>query len=124
MKLSYAIENVIKSKENQDDVDSEEFCQELGLEYGHVNYKLFNDRFKSYWLAKWLCTDTWVGMKVYFLDDEAICISVQTARKSGTDYEFASKESADKLRKFILELRGLDDEDDVQLYDPDYEMED
>jgi hypothetical protein len=61
-------------------------------------------RLKCYFIRKWLCTDTYVGARVYFLDNKFICYSIQSARKSDEDFSFLSKELAEKLRNYLQSL--------------------
>ena len=106
MKMRDLINAVDRSEKNFTSADIDDFCRELNLnEYPGWNQQ-FEDAVKGYWLIKWLCTDTWVGYAVYYMDNEPIAISVQTARKNPTAYEFVSLEAATKLRKFILECLG------------------
>ena len=61
-------------------------------------------RLKGYHVKTWLCTDTWVGWVAYFLDNKFVCLSSQTARKSSTDFDFASNEAHSKLRDYLFSL--------------------
>lgn len=106
MKMRDLINSVDRSEKNSTSADIDDFCRELNLnEYPGWN-KQFDEAVKGYWLIKWLCTDTWVGYCVYYMNDEPIAISVQTARKNPTAYEFISIEAATKVRKFILDCLG------------------
>ena len=75
------------------------------ITYGEVFYSFIDqDRLVSYPISQWLCTDTHVGCEVYFLDDEFVAISMQTARKSSTVFEWKSQESFDTVREFVKTL--------------------
>ncbi len=63
-----------------------------------------DERLKGYCVKTWLCTDTWVGWIAYFLDDEFVFMTSQDTRKGDTDYEFTSKEVAEKVRTYLLSL--------------------
>jgi hypothetical protein len=80
-------------------------------------------RLKAYFIKTWYCTDSWVGIRAYFLDGEFVALSNQSGRKGDEDFEFVNKESAKKvedyLRSLVVEnrvepyfdiLEGLDDE--------------
>lgn len=124
MKMRDLIKVVERNEQNSTSADIDEFCRELDLNHYPGWNKEFDDKVKGYWLIKWLCTDTWVGYVVYFMDNEPVAVSVQTARKSGTQYEFVSLEAATKVRAFILECLGegeftpslmdLDEETDLE----------
>lgn len=63
MKLIDIARNIDKSKRNEDFVDLEAVQQALGLPvYGYAE----QDRLKAFWVERWLCTDTWVGGRMYF----------------------------------------------------------
>lgn len=66
------------------------------------NYEVGNQHIKQYYVYKHLCSDTWVGLKAIYLDDELVGYSNQTSRKGGIEYAFVSEEAAIKLREFIL----------------------
>lgn len=59
---------------------------------------------KCYFIKKWYCTDTYVGIKAYFLDDEFIAISSQDGRKMDEEFSFVSKELALKLKNYLEKL--------------------
>lgn len=52
----------------------------------------FGKRMRMYSVYSWVCTDTVVGMFVYFLDNQPVAVSTQTARKSDREVKFLSKE--------------------------------
>lgn len=106
MKLRDLIHAVDRSKDNTTSANIDLFCRELDLnEYpGHIDQ--FDEAVQGHWLIKWLCSDTWVGYIVYFMDNEPVAISSQMARKSSKELQFVSLEAAAKLRQFILECIG------------------
>lgn len=101
MKLKEVIEKIDKSKENECWVELTEIASEIGLnDYVYDS----EERIKSYFYISWLCTDTQVGAKIYFLDDEAVCVSYQSARKADEYFEWISQEAFEKVRNYILNL--------------------
>lgn len=101
MKLIDIAKQIDKSSGNEDWIDIPEIGREFNLEiYNHVE----QDRLQAYWIGNWCCTDTWVGYKMYFLDDEPVGVSIQKARKSDEEFEWFSKELALKVRDYILSL--------------------
>lgn len=60
---------------------------------------------KKYWIHPWYCTDTWVGLSVYYFDDKPLAVSLQTARKSGEEVDFVSLEVAETFYNFIVSLK-------------------
>ena len=106
MLLSEAIKRVDRSDSNHSDADAEKFSQEFGF---HLSWNAkFEERVHGYWLWRWQCTDTWVGYRVYYMDDEPVCVSWQPARGSSENFEWVSKEVYNKVREFMLELLAED----------------
>lgn len=81
-------------------------------------------RLKTYFIKTWYCTDSYVGVRAYFLDGEFVAISEQNGRKSNEDFEFTSKKTAKKVRDYLLSL--VDEENEVKfsvITDLDKEIE-
>ena len=115
MKLRDAIANKDYSMFKKDKYPS--FCNYYdtfsGIIYPHENdisddhYQAVENsgRLKKYAIREWLCTDTHVGLYLYLIDDEAVCISYQPARKSDPEWEFFTKEALEKTRKLFDDCR-------------------
>lgn len=101
MKLRDIIKNIDKSSKTSDWVEVETLVSELGLPYGDYQEQT---RITSYYFGSWICTDTEVGYKVYFLDDKAIAVSTQTGRKYSEEIEWVSEELAIKTRDYLISL--------------------
>ena len=100
MTLQEIIDNIDKS--NKDSyVNLEEIAREFNI---HEYVDGDDSRISSYYYAKWLCTDSWVGGRVYFLDDKPICVSWQSGRKSYEDFEWISQEAFNITHQYILTL--------------------
>ena len=105
MLLKDIFENALKNSENSHFPDIEEFASALGMD--SVEWTtLFESRVKGYWVAPSYCTDEYVGMAVYFIDDKPLAVSMKTGRTSPTTYEFYSHEAAKSCINYILELQG------------------
>lgn len=108
MKLIDIARQIDKSDRNKDWIDISEIGREFNLDvYDYIS----QDRLQAYWIGNWCCTDTLVGYKMYFLDDEPVGVSVQKARKSDEEFEWFSKELAMRLRDYILSLMVEKDEE-------------
>lgn len=108
MKLKDAVRLVDRSEENSTHADIDEFSRAVNADV-YIGWSgVWNSRVKGYWLIRWMCTDTWVGKRVYFLDDKPVAVSMQTARKNDEYIEFLDKESAESIREFIFELNEVD----------------
>ena len=98
MKIIDIAKRIDKSKDNESWVDTYKLGEEFNLNLDYVE----QTRLKSYWLGNWYCTDTWVGYKIYFLDNEAVAFSIQSARKSDEEFHWFSKDLALKVKKYLL----------------------
>lgn len=108
--LRQLIANIDKNGKTKTDPDWEELAQACNIDYLHYS----NDtRLKAYWIKVWYCTDTWVGIAAYFLDDEFVCLSNQTGRKCGIDFKFVSEDAYYKVEKYLRSLVEVDT--DVQI---------
>ena len=68
-----------------------------------------DERLKCYHIQVWQCTDSWVGINAYFLDDKFVCLSQQSSRKSTPEFEFISKDASDSVHKYLSSLRDIPD---------------
>jgi len=78
-----------------------------------------DDRLKAYFIKKWYCTDSYVGLRTYFLDGEFVAISGQSSRKSDEEFTFMSKECAEKVRLYLISLVHEEKEIHVDILDED-----
>jgi hypothetical protein len=121
MKISDIIKNVDRSDKNSDQVSWDDLMTVFEL----INYGWCETpKIKCYRYACWQCTDTWVGGKVYFYEDEAFAVSWQPYRKSDEDFKFISREMFEKVRKYIQDLMIDNDEIKIDLVDLDEEIGD
>lgn len=97
--------NIDKSEKNESYVDLEVLQQELELPvYGYAK----QDRLKAYWVDNWYCTDSWVGGRLYFFDDEPVAYSYQQGRKWPEKFAWFSREAAEKVRDFVQNLHKVE----------------
>jgi hypothetical protein len=121
MKLRDAILKVNKSKENTTSADIDTFSQAVSVDAYMGWNEEWDHRVTGYWLIRWLCTDTWVGTRVYYLDGKPVAVGHQSARKSDELIEFTDRVAAEYIRNLILKLHNtgepefslLDQEEDV-----------
>lgn len=103
MKIKEYLENLQKVSENEDVVNI--YDLQRILDFDSYFYEIKDeccDRVKCYWGKKWLCTDAWVGIKFYFLDDEFVAVTTQRGRKSDEFVKFASEEKYIQFREYVL----------------------
>lgn len=116
MKLIDALKNVDRSSKNTTWV-GEEFYEAVLGQYVYLDSA---PRITGYYLAPWLCTDTWVGGNVYYLDDEPLAWGFQTARKNKEEFRFVDADVLSRARDYLRSL--LTDEGTISFIDPDEEI--
>jgi hypothetical protein len=103
MKIKDIIANVDKSRKFKDDVCLYTLAEdEFNIQIDNYDYN--QDKIVSYYFGSWYCTDQYVGYKVYFMDDVAVAVSKQTARRADEIFEWVSKEAYYKVRDHLLSL--------------------
>lgn len=100
MKIKELIKHLDKSEQNNCMVDTMEIGEEFNLDIPYVS----QTRLISYWVGNWCCTDTWVGYKLYFFEDEPVAFSSQTGRKSDEIFHWFSLDVAKKVKDYLLSL--------------------
>jgi len=130
MKLQFIIDNIIKDKYNSEEkyLDFSIFEDDLNISYmdlDNVNYEKNND-LRAYFISSHLCTDTDVGIKAYFLKEECVCVTKQTARKSPeVIFGWVSEELAQKTKDYILSLiHEKNNELNIDILDLNFDMKD
>ena len=101
------LQKILENKENLKQ-DKWFYPQELLEEFEIYESISVDDRLTKKWFESWICTDTEVGIAVYFLDNELICVSWQPYRKSDEEFWFISEELGKKLYDYFLSLKGED----------------
>ena len=117
MLLKEVIAKVDKSKRNQQDVDVDDLEESLSNHFGismSLDYSKGNTRVTACWLAYWYCTDTWVGFRVYFLDDNILAVSYQRGRKWDESFTFANSEIKKEFKEYLLSLAISNDKEEEE----------
>lgn len=120
MNIEEIVKKINRSKNDYFNVTS--FVQNaLSKNYYDYNFddELMQEKFKCYYLISWYCTDSWVGYRFYFFEDEFICYSFQPGRKYQEEYKFVSKELYNKVLKYISTFKIAEIEDGVEIINPD-----
>jgi len=99
------LQTILENKENLKN-EGWFYPEDLLNQFEIYEYLEVNDDKRMYkkWFKSWICTDTEVGIAVYLLDDEVMCISYQPYRKSDENFWFVSEESVGKLHDYFLSL--------------------
>jgi len=53
----------------------------------------------------WMCTDTYVGIRVWYLDDKPVCISFKPYRKYDESFYWIDNNSFDETFRYALSLK-------------------
>ena len=110
MTLQQIIDNVDRSDTNYNEAYTENLFTEFDMEYRWFDYNK-EMPLKSYWFEKWYCTDTWVGKKVFFLDDIPVAVSFQDGRKCDENFLWMNAELKDKVYQHLMSLPSMPEED-------------
>jgi hypothetical protein len=92
-----------------------EMCESEFEIYEWLEQPKDNERLTYCYYHRWICTDTEVGIRVWYLDNEPVCISWQPYRKSNETFGWISKEKFNEVRNYALSLK--DDNLDVDIVD-------
>ncbi len=114
MKIRDIVKLVDKSTQFEDEVYISDFKNEFNIDEYSISWDKTQDRLTSYYIGNWYCTDSYVGYKVYFLDDVPIAISAQHGRKCDVDIEWLSKELYNKTKEYVLTF--INEEEDRIVY--------
>jgi len=118
--LRYVIDNIIKDENSKNDkyINFDIFFEEFNLN-GSIDYNK-NDDLRCFRIASHICTDTEVGIRAYFLKDEFICLTHQSARKSSENIVgWASLEIAKKTESYVKSLIVHEDKKPIDILDMD-----
>lgn len=64
-------------------------------------YDKKNDRITNVSVDTWVCTDTLVGVFLYYFDGVPICFSVQTGRKMDKEFLWIRKDMIDQVKEYL-----------------------
>lgn len=83
------------------------FASEFGI--NDLYYVPDSLRISYCYYYSWVCTDTEVGMRIWYLDDTPVCISVKRFRKSSEIFYWISERRFNETQKYAKTL--IDDPD-------------
>ena len=113
--INKIIKTIDTSKMERQDVPFYEVCEREFEIYEWVEQPKDNERLTYCYYHKWICTDTEVGIRVWYFDNEPVCISWRPYRKSNETFGWISKEKFNEVRNYALSLK--DDNFDVYIVD-------
>ena len=87
-------------------VNLEAICYDLDIDEFDLDHdwSQIAERFSNVPFDSWTCWDTPVGKNLIFYDGEPVAITCQSARKADVEVFWIGKESAVKIRGFLLSL--------------------
>lgn len=106
MKLREIAEKLLTNRKDDFEtlIDLEDIANDLDI---HIyNYKSIKDniRLKSIFFAPYYSDDSIVGARMYFLDDEPVCYSLQIDSKSDERFTWFGYDNANKVKEYIKSL--------------------
>lgn len=120
MKLKDLINRVDKQEKFKDKIYIGSIAEELFNE--NISNYDDQDRLVAYFVGSWYCTDTFVGYRVYFFDNEPVAVSSQTGRKMDEVFEWVSQEAFKKVKDYIYSFKEAAEEEQAVLLNPDEEV--
>ena len=132
MKLIDVINTVQKEKHNINYPNWDDFlmCFYAHYKFDYFNYdhNLFKKHLVGYYHTSWICTDTMVGLCVWYLDGVCVAVSFKPARKADTMIEFTSISSAKNVFNFMksceVDKRSIGDCVNIINFDQDINVDD
>lgn len=79
------------------------FADEFDIHY-YVNQPVDDIRLTSCFYHSWICTDTRVGIEVWYFNGRSVCISWRPYRKTKKVYGWLSKQDFDDVRNYAISL--------------------
>lgn len=83
-----------------------DICESEFEIYEYLEQPLDEERLRYCYYQRWICTDTEVGIRVWYFDDVPVCVSVKKYRKSDEVYYWLSRNRFDKVYKYVLSLKS------------------
>lgn len=81
-----------------------DMCESEFEIYDYVSQPENEERLTYCYYHRWICTDTEVGIRVWYFDDRPVCISWQSSRKSDEEFAWLSEEDFKEVKNYCLSL--------------------
>jgi hypothetical protein len=105
MNIEQLLINIDRTKMERKWVDIYDMCEREFDIYEHIEQPEDNVRLTYCYYHRWICTDTEVGIRVWYLDGVPVCVSWKPYRKSNEEYGWINEESFHNVRKYLESLR-------------------
>ena len=76
-----------------------------------------NSRLTYCYLHRWICTDTEVGIRVWYFDNKPVCISWKPYRKYDESYGWISKDGFVSVKSYIHSLIDNSEDNSINIID-------
>ena len=118
MKIKDIVNSVNKSYANKSYVNIQNIAESMGI------FDVWSDdeRLSSYFIGNWNCSGTYVGYRVYFLDDNPVAITTQLGRKCSEVFEWLSIDAYNCVKKYLQSLQITEEDDSISLAVLDQEI--
>lgn len=104
MLLKEIIEKIDKSEENRNYIDLGALAHELDISFGYTDVDDEDLRLTSYFLSPFDDNGFFCGETLYFFDNEFVAISYRASESSDENFRWISKEAANTVRNYLLEI--------------------
>jgi hypothetical protein len=94
-----------------------EMCESEFEIYEWLEQPSGNERLTFCYYHRWICTDTQVGIRVWYYDDVPVCISWKPYRKSNEKFGWISTELFNKVKHYALSLISDNVECEITIMD-------
>lgn len=103
MNAQEILKTIDTSKMERTYVDFYEMCEREFEIYEHLQQK--EQRLTYCYYHTWQCTDTFVGIRVWYLDDKPVCISFKPYRKYYEKFYWLDNSSYEEVFRYALSLK-------------------
>lgn len=118
--INELLETINTSKMERGYVDISDMCENQFDIFEYIEQPQDSVRLTYCYYESWICTDSRVGLKVWYFDDEPVCISYKFSRKGYVDYVWLSKEDFHKVRNYIHSLKYQENRYDILILNDQY----
>ena len=111
------IETIDVSKMELKNVDFYTMCESEFEIFNWLTQPTDDEKLTYCFYQRWICTDTEVGIRVWYFENEPVCISYQPYRKSDETFGWLSKDCFEKVRDYALSLTDPISDNNIKIID-------
>lgn len=106
--------NTIDLSKMVKDISFQEMCEEFEI-YDWIYQDDKNIRLTYCYYHQWICTDTLVGIRVWYFDNKPVCISWKPYRKYDETFAWINNESYEKVKEYAFSLINIPETNYVKI---------